>query len=176
MKYLQSALRHIVHYRYVYLIALFLLVAGLTCGIRTGHAVDTDSLDGISVCPSFFKVLWLLIKELLCVLILFPAQFCPAGCALSAALMLGKGFSVGYCWGWWCIRWGGKGIIPFLLGILPQGLLSLGVYAWLCVVTGCAALRICRFTPRETLRNFVFAAALQTIAVLLRCISCAWMA
>ena len=174
MRSLNAAARQIALYRYGLLAAVFLTVASLTCGIRTGAELPQETLEGIVVALSVWKVLGLILWETLCVLALVLAAMHPFGCALCAVLLIGKSFAVGYSWGWWMARFGWIGIFSFVLTMLPQGILSLGAYVYGGCVTSYQALRVCTVPRREYFKLLLAILILQGIAVFLRCIGCAW--
>ncbi len=174
MRSLHSAAHNIALYRYGLLAAVFLVIAALTCGVRSGAELTQESLDGIVVALSVWKVLGLILRETLCVLALLLAAMHPFGCALCAVLLVGKAFAVGYSWGWWMAKFGWIGIFSLVLTMVPQGLISLGAYAYGGCVTSYAALRIHPITRREYFRLLMIILILQGIAVFLRCIGCAW--
>ena len=172
MRGLARAVQHVMRYRWAYAAAMFLLIAAVTCGVMTG--AEADGADGLTVSLSAWQVLRLILGETVCVAALWLMCLHPFGCALAAALLVGKGFAVGYCWGWWRAAFGWSGALAFVATMLPQGLLSLGGYAYGCCVAGSAALRIERLTRAEMLRLLVSVWVIQLVSVLLRCIGCVW--
>ena len=63
---------------------------------------------------------------------------------------------------------------PFLLLLLPQGLLATFAYAAGACCSSYAALRISPLTPQEYWKNLICCLLCQIIAVLMRCLACAW--
>lgn len=173
MRGAERAVRHIAQHRWAYLAAMFLLIAAATCGVLTG--AEAEGAEGFTVSLDVWHLFRLIAGETVCVLSLWLMCMHPFGCALAAALLAYKGFAVGTCWGWWCTAFGWSGAAAFFAAMLPQGLLSLGGYAYGCCVAGSAALRIVRLSRAEMLRLPVNVWVLQLASVLLRCIGCLWM-
>lgn len=173
MRGTERAVRHIARHRWAYLAAMFLLIAAATCGVLTG--AEAEGAEGFAVSLDAWHLLRLIAGETVCVLSLWLMCMHPFGCALAAALLAYKGFAVGYCWGWWRAAFGWSGAASFFVAMLPQGLLSLGGYAYGCCVAGSAALRIDRLSRTELLRLLVSVWVIQLVSLLLRCIGCVWM-
>lgn len=174
MRNVQGVARHVALYRFGYLVGGFLLIAAATFGVRQGASLSSEAVDGIRVTLTGWGIVWLLVREALCVAALLLAAMHPFGCGLCALLLVGKGFTTGYCWGWWMAKFGLPGLLPLALMIVPQGLLSLGTWAYGASVTGYAALRICVPPRRAYFRTLGALWVLQAIAVLIRCLGCAW--
>lgn len=169
---LERAVRQIVRYRWMYLAAIFLLIAAATCGVLTGAEVEGAAELAVSL--DTWSVLRLILGETICVLSLWLMCMHPFGCALAAGLLLYKGFAVGYCWGWWRAMFGWSGTAAFFITILPQGLLSMGGYIYGCSMAGSAALHVDRFTRAELFRLLLSVWVVQLTSVLLHCIGCIW--
>ena len=100
----------------------------------------------------------------------------PFGCALCAALLVSRAFSVGMAWSAWIAAHGWAGAPAFGALLVPQGLLSLAAWCVGCCVTAYAALRarIPGKTAYARLLAAVFAA--QALALALRCLASACLA
>lgn len=154
------------------LAAVFILVAALTWGIRAGADVATATEEEWELALTAWSVVGLLLRELAFMAALPLAALHPFGCALCALLLGTKSFLTGFSWGWWCA--GGFGFWLFLLLLLPQGLLATFAYAAGACCSSYAALRISPLTPQEYWKNLICCLLCQIIAVLMRCLACAW--
>lgn len=171
---LRKAAQHVVLYRWGYIIFVFLLIAALTCGVQSGAQLPEKTLNSYTVALTTWNVIWLLAREIICVGVLLLAVMHPFGCALCVVIVLGKAFYIGYSWGWWMAKFGFGGLLPFLLLMVPQGLISLGAYAYGGCITSYCALRVHLIMRDEYFKTLICILILQMIAVLMRCLASAW--
>lgn len=168
----RGAKKHLADYGIGYGIAVFLAIAAATSGFRTGG----EGLDLFSPVSASAGALLSLLREGLAVLALWLCSLHPFGCALCAALLVSRAFSVGMAWSAWIAAHGWAGALAFGALLVPQGLLSLAAWCVGCCVTAYAALRarIPGKTAYACLLAAVFAA--QALALALRCLASACLA
>ena len=154
-----GAKKHLADYGIGYGIAVFLAIAAATSGFRTGG----EGLDLFSPVSVSAGALLSLLREGLAVLALWLCSLHPFGCALCAALLVSRAFSVGMAWSAWIAAHGWAGALAFGALLVPQGLLSLAAWCVGCCVTAYARLLAA-----------VFAA--QAFALALRCLASACLA
>lgn len=165
----RTVAKHVTQYGIGYGIAGFLAIAAATCGFCAGReGTVLFSSPSLSI-----GVLLTLLREGLAVLALLLFAMHPFGCALCAALLASRAFSVGLTWGAWISAQGWAGALPFALLLLPQGLLSLAAWCAGCCVTAYAALRVTTLHRNATLWLLAAVWVAQALALALRCLALA---